>query len=150
MFDIDMTALSIPWHEAITWMFVIANGGRIVAYLPQIMAAWYCPTGARSVSILTWSYFAFAHLTALLYARFVLHDPRSVWIFSGNLVVTVCLVGLLLWKRYRYRLTLQIPDSSGAAGQAATGNHETHGHGAAPATDDLRDSTRLEMRTQGI
>jgi Ca2+/Na+ antiporter len=105
----DITGPSMPWHDLITWMFLIANGGRIVAYLPQIMAAWYCPAGAKSVSVLTWSYFAFAHLTALLYALFVLHDSRSVWIFSGNLIVTVCLVGLLLWKRMQYRQSLLGP-----------------------------------------
>jgi hypothetical protein len=88
-------------------MFLIANGGRIVAYLPQIMSTWYCPTGARSVSVLTWSYFAFVHLTALLYALFVLHDSRSVWIFSGNLAVTACLVALLLWTRMCYRQSLR-------------------------------------------
>ncbi len=105
----DISGPAMPWHDVITWMFLIANGGRIVAYLPQIMSAWYCPSGAKSVSILTWSYFAFAHLTALLYALFVLHDSRSVWIFSGNLAVTVCLVALLLWKRMRYRQWLLGP-----------------------------------------
>jgi Ca2+/Na+ antiporter len=103
----EISGPAMPWHDVITWMFLIGNGGRIVAYLPQIMSAWYCPTGAKSVSVLTWSYFAFAHLTALLYALFVLHDSRSVWIFSGNLAVTACLVALLLWKRMRYRQSLR-------------------------------------------
>ncbi len=114
----EITGLSMPWHDVITWMFVLANGGRIVAYLPQIMSAWYCPSGAKSVSILTWSYFAFAHLTALLYALFVLHDSRSVWMFSGNLGATACLVGLLLWKRQRYRQSLLGPRRDERAGVA--------------------------------
>ena len=99
MSSADATA----WSEVVTWLFVIANGGRIVAYLPQIIAAWSCPRGARSVSILTWSYFAFAHLTAVLYAVFILQDLRSIWIFGGNLSVTAGLVTLLLWKRVQYR-----------------------------------------------
>jgi uncharacterized membrane protein len=109
----DANGSGLPWHEVITWMFLIANGGRIVAYLPQIMAAWRCPAGAKSVSVLTWSYFAFAHLTALLYALFVLHDSRSVWIFSANLGVTLCLVGLLLYKRLRYRQLVRIMNQAG-------------------------------------
>jgi hypothetical protein len=90
------------WSSAIGLLFVIANAGRLLAYLPQIVAAARCESGAKSVSILTWSYFAFAHLTALLYAIFVLHDPRSVWIFSGNLVVTLILVAIVFRKRRHY------------------------------------------------
>lgn len=94
--------LAMPWSEVITWIFVVANTGRLLAYVPQFISAWNCPHGARSVSILTWSYFTFAHCTALLYALLVLKDSKSVWIFAGNLGVTVCLVTLLLWKRLKY------------------------------------------------
>lgn len=82
------------------WLFLAANSGRLVAYLPQIIAAARCDAGARSVSILTWGYFAFAHFTAVLYAVVVLHDQKSVWIFSGNLIVTLVLVGIVVWKRH--------------------------------------------------
>jgi len=81
------------------WLFLIANSGRLLAYFPQIIAAARCDAGAKSVSVITWGYFAFAHLTALLYAIVVLQDPKSVWIFSGNLVVTLILVGIVMWKR---------------------------------------------------
>jgi len=83
----------------IGWLFLVANGGRLLAYIPQIIAAARCNTGAKSISLLTWAYFAFAHLTALLYAAMVLHDQRSIWIFTGNLIVTLLLVGLVFWKR---------------------------------------------------
>jgi hypothetical protein len=88
--------------SVIGWLFLIANSGRLLAYLPQIVAAARCDAGAKSVSLLTWGYFAFAHLTALLYAMFVLHDEKSVWIFSGNFVVTVVLVAIVYVKRRRY------------------------------------------------
>lgn len=96
------TGLAMVWIEVISWIFVVANTGRLLAYLPQFISAWNCPHGAKSVSILTWSYFTFAHCTALLYALVVLQDSKSVWIFAGNLGVTVCLVTLLLWKRLKY------------------------------------------------
>lgn len=85
--------------DIVSWLFVVSNGGRILAYLPQIAAAWRCPAGARSVSLVTWSYFAFAHATALLYAILVLNDLRATWIFVGNFAVTAFLVAVLLWKR---------------------------------------------------
>ena len=96
------TGFAMSWVEVITWVFLVANTGRLLAYVPQFISAWNCPHGAKSVSILTWSYFTFAHGTALVYAIFVLQDSRSVWIFAGNLGVTVCLVTLLLWKRLTY------------------------------------------------
>lgn len=101
----------MAWVEILTWLFLLANAGRIVAYVPQIVAAWSCPAGAKSVSILTWSYFAFAHLTALLYAAFVLHDFRSGWIFAGNLSFTVFLVVLLATKRLRHDATVLVAQS---------------------------------------
>lgn len=98
---LSMTTESV-WTSLIGWLFLIANSGRLLAYLPQIFAAARCDAGAKSVSILTWGYFAFAHLTALLYALFVLHDEKSVWIFSGNFVVTVVLVAIVYVKRRRH------------------------------------------------
>lgn len=112
------------WSSAIGWLFLVANAGRLLAYFPQIVAAARCDSGARSVSILTWSYFAFAHLTALLYAIFVLHDQRSVWIFSGNLVVTLILVAIVFRKRRHYRCA---PDAKTAPVQQPVHRGATSG-----------------------
>jgi hypothetical protein len=87
------------WTAAIGWLFLLANSGRLLAYIPQILAAARCDAGAKSVSVLTWGYFAFAHLTALLYALVVLHDDKSAWIFCGNFLVTIVLVAIVCWKR---------------------------------------------------
>jgi len=127
-----MSADSAYWSSVIGWLFLVANAGRLLAYFPQIVAAARCDSGARSVSILTWSYFAFAHSTALLYAIFVLHDTRSVWIFTGNLVVTLILVAIVCLKRrrhshggrwalpQRYRVTTARPEAAGAKRSAVT------------------------------
>lgn len=85
--------------ELIGWLFLVTNTGRLVAYFPQIFAAARCDAGARSVSLLTWGYFAVAHFTALLYAVFVLRDSRSIAIFCGNFVVTLVLVAIVARKR---------------------------------------------------
>jgi uncharacterized protein with PQ loop repeat len=91
------------WSSVIGWLFLVTNAGRLLAYFPQIIAAARCESGARSVSIMTWGYFAFAHLTALLYAILVLRDSRSMWIFGGNLIVTVILVVIVSLKRRNHR-----------------------------------------------
>jgi len=90
------------WPTLIGWLFLITNAGRLLAYFPQIIAAARCDAGARSVSVVTWGYFAIAHLSALMYAIAVLKDSRSIWIFSGNLVVTLILVAIVLIKRRRH------------------------------------------------
>ena len=89
--------------QLIGWLFLVTNSGRLLAYIPQMVATARCESGARSVSILTWGYFAVAHFSGLLYAIAVLHDTRSIWIFSGNLLVTKILVAIILWKRYCHK-----------------------------------------------
>jgi predicted lysophospholipase L1 biosynthesis ABC-type transport system permease subunit len=90
------------WTQIIAWLFVVSNTGRLLAYLPQIVATARCRQGARGTSLLTWGYFALAHLSAMLYAVFVLQDDRAAWIFAGNFAVTVILVAVILWKRHRH------------------------------------------------
>ena len=87
------------WTYIITWLFVVANAGRILAYVPQLLAAWNCKNGATSVSRLTWGYFAFAHFAGVLYGAFVIHDFKMALMFSGNLLVCVLLVAIVTWKK---------------------------------------------------
>jgi uncharacterized protein with PQ loop repeat len=108
-----MMHLTISCVDVFTWLFLIANAGRVLAYMPQIVAAWKCQSGAKSVSLLTWSYFTFAHLTALIYALVVLQDAKSAWIFAGNLLFTGLLVALLIFKRIHHRHQARAAASSG-------------------------------------
>jgi hypothetical protein len=47
-----MTSLAISWMDVFTWLFLIANAGGMLAYMPQIVAAWKRPSGAKNVLIL--------------------------------------------------------------------------------------------------
>lgn len=89
--------------DIITWAFVMANMGRVLAYLPQIVAAWRCQNGATSVSVTTWSYFAVAHLTGVLYAGLVTGDVKMALVFLGNLFTCVLLVSIVWWKKRRHQ-----------------------------------------------
>ncbi len=89
--------------DVITWAFVLANMGRVLAYLPQIVAAWRCRNGATSVSVTTWSYFAVAHFTGVLYAGFVSADMKMLVVFLGNLITCIVLVGIVWWKKRQHR-----------------------------------------------
>ena len=88
--------------DLVTWAFFAANGGRILAYIPQLHAAWKCENGAKSVSRMTWGYFAFAHLTGILYGLLVIHNQQMALVFGGNFVVCCLLVGIVTWKKSRH------------------------------------------------
>ncbi len=89
--------------DTIAWLFVAANAGRLIGYMPQVVAAWKCKNGASSVSRLTWGYFAFAHFTGILYATIVIHDLSMAAVFFGNFLVCCLLIGIVSWKKRRQR-----------------------------------------------
>jgi uncharacterized protein with PQ loop repeat len=88
--------------DLVTWAFFAANGGRILAYIPQLVAAWRCDNGAKSVSRMTWSYFAVAHLTGILYGLLVIHNQHMALVFAGNFLVCCLLVAIVTWKKSRH------------------------------------------------
>lgn len=91
--------------QLISWAFIAANSGRILAYLPQFVAVYRCTKGAKAVSVLTWAYFALAHLTGFLYAVYVAHDTRMAWVFTGNFAACATLVMLVCWRRWGHLLS---------------------------------------------
>lgn len=91
--------------ELVSWLFVVTNSFRLLAYLPQILAALKCPNGASAISRVTWSYFALAHLTGHFYSRLVLHDHKMSLVLLGNFLACSTLVVIVTWKRMRHRAT---------------------------------------------
>jgi len=89
----------------IGWAYVLANTGRVLSYLPQIATVWRCSDGARSISLLTWTYWAFSHLTASLYAGIVIDDWKLLAVSLGNLAscTTVVLITCLRRRSFRRR-----------------------------------------------
>src|SRR5262245_65679727 len=74
--------------EWVAWLYVVTNSFRIFFYAPQIRAVLKAQDGALAVSITTWSFWMFAHLTALLYGWLVIDDRELCPIFWGNLACT--------------------------------------------------------------
>jgi uncharacterized protein with PQ loop repeat len=89
--------------DAVTWIFVATNAFRLFAYLPQIHAALTCRNGAAAISRVTWSYFAVAHLSGHFYSLLVLHDARMASVLLGNFLACTSLVGIVTWKKVRFR-----------------------------------------------
>lgn len=96
------TTMNANLIDVVSWVFFAANGGRILAYVPQLVAAWKCENGAKSVSRMTWGYFAFAHFTGVAYALLVIDNYHMGVVFLGNFVVCCLLVGIVTWKKSRH------------------------------------------------
>jgi uncharacterized protein with PQ loop repeat len=96
--------------DVVAWLFVAANAGRLIGYMPQVVAAWKCKNGAASVSRMTWGYFAFAHFTGILYATIVIHDWSMAAVFLGNFVVCCLLIGIVSWKKRRHQTSVTTTD----------------------------------------
>ena len=97
--------------DALTWIFVTTNALRLFAYLPQIHAALRCQNGASAISRATWSYFAVAHLSGHFYSLIVLHDAKMASVLLGNFLACTALVGIVTWKKVRYRAASRSPQA---------------------------------------
>jgi len=86
-------------EEWVAWLYVATNSFRVFLYAPQIRAVLRATDGAAAISITTWGFWAFAHLTATLYGWFVIHDSAFCAIFVGNLACTAAVTLITIRKR---------------------------------------------------
>jgi hypothetical protein len=101
--DLIITKIEIPTIVTlITWLYMGANTGRLVAYLPQMWKALKCTDGAVSISIITWLYFTFSFGAGTLYSKYILKDFNTTLLFASNLIACLVLVSILIWKRTTY------------------------------------------------
>lgn len=98
-----------PWLAAIAWAYLITNIGRIVTFVPQIMAVLHCIDGARAVSLLTWGSWVVANLTALLYGVLILGDGFFLAITCINTFGCSAVTLIAAWRRIEFRRGLHRP-----------------------------------------
>jgi hypothetical protein len=72
--------------------FALLNGGRILAYFPQIIRVYRDPYGAAAVSVATWVLFAAANVATVCYASIVANDPVVALVFAMNAVGCLAIV----------------------------------------------------------
>lgn len=86
-------------EAAIVLTFWIANIGRILAYMPQIVAICRAKGRSESVSCATWLLFFVSSLASALYAGVVATHTVMMLVFAANAACCAAIVGLLCWKR---------------------------------------------------
>src|SRR5882724_3250454 len=79
--------------------FALMNGGRVVAYFPQMIRVYRDPHGATAVSLLTWALFTAANAATVCYALAVSDDRIMAIVFSLNAIGCLAIVGLTAFKR---------------------------------------------------
>jgi hypothetical protein len=79
--------------------FALLNGGRTVAYFPQMIRVYRDPHGAAAVSLLTWVLFAAANIATAGYALTASNDRIMAIVFALNAICCLAIAGLTASKR---------------------------------------------------
>ena len=79
--------------------FALLNGGRVLAYMPQILCVYRCRSGAPSVSLTTWLMFTAANLATVSYAITVSSDLVVAGIFALNAAGCLAITSLVALRR---------------------------------------------------
>jgi uncharacterized protein with PQ loop repeat len=90
----------IMFNQVLTTVYSANGLLAALVYLPQIRAIWNDASGAKSVSLLTWSVWATSSSVTLLYGWLVLHD-RPMMVAAA--VGTSGSLGVLAASLYRRR-----------------------------------------------
>jgi hypothetical protein len=79
--------------------FALLNGGRAIAYFPQMVRVYRDPHGATAVSLATWVLFAASNVATVGYALTVAYDLVVASVFAMNAACCLAIVGLTAFKR---------------------------------------------------
>src|SRR3954466_4392089 len=79
--------------------FALLNGGRIVAYMPQIMCVYRDRNGAGAVSLLTWAMFTASNLATVSYSLTVSGDFVIASVFTLNAACCLAITSLVACRR---------------------------------------------------
>ncbi|MDB5829070.1 MAG: hypothetical protein JWQ73_3290 [Variovorax sp.] len=74
--------------------YVVTNAARVFTYIPRIVVVWRSHDGAQSLSLLTWSSWVIANLTATAYGSLVMHDVFFTLVSLVNLVCCGTVTGI--------------------------------------------------------
>lgn len=99
------------FQSAVLAAFMAVNSLRVLAYVPQMLAAARDAHGASGISYATWILFLVSHLTTILYALVCLGDGVMAWVFFGNALACAAIIAITFFKRRRYAVLARNPTS---------------------------------------
>jgi hypothetical protein len=99
-------AIAMTLAEYSLTAFALFNGGRVIAYVPQMIRVYRDPNGAAAVSLMTWTLFTAANVATVLYALINSDDRVVAGVFGLNALGCLVVVGLTAVKRIRHFSTM--------------------------------------------
>jgi hypothetical protein len=81
--------------------FALLNGGRVIAYMPQIICVYRDPHGAVAVSLMTWLMFSASNIATVGYALTVSSDLVVAGVFALNALGCLVITALIMFRRIR-------------------------------------------------
>jgi hypothetical protein len=83
--------------------FTLCNSLRVVAYVPQIAAAFSDRGGAQAISFGTWGLFLISHASAMAYALVNKEDWTMASMFLLNAMGCCAILLIAAWRRSQHR-----------------------------------------------
>jgi hypothetical protein len=79
--------------------FALLNGGRVLAYMPQIICVYRCRNRAVAVSLMTWVMFTAANIATVSYALTISSDLVLAGVFGLNALGCTAITALVAFRR---------------------------------------------------
>jgi uncharacterized protein with PQ loop repeat len=79
--------------------FALLNGGRVIAYMPQMICVYRDRHGAAAVSLSTWIFFTAANAATASYALTVASDLVVAGVFALNALCCLIITALIVVRR---------------------------------------------------
>lgn len=84
----------------ITAVYAVSNVGRLLFYVPQLLAVSRDPSGACAISLSTWTFWTLSHAATTVYCGTVVDDPLLAVMMLGNTLGSCAIVVLTARKRF--------------------------------------------------
>ena len=142
------------WMHAVTGLYMVCNGSRLFAYVPQITAL-VRTRQADGISVASWLIFAVAHASTAAYAFEMRSDAMLVWYGLANTTLSLlvaALAGRAQWNK-RDRAPVGGPAFYSADHGSGSDGDRFDDRVDAPFLDavarDQRDALQLQFRPLG-
>jgi|GEM_PF-2945609 len=90
------------WAQAVTGLYLVCNGSRLLAYVPQITAL-VKTRQAEGISVGSWLIFAVAHASTAAYAFEMRSDSMLVWYGLANTSLSLLVATLAARAQWHKR-----------------------------------------------
>jgi uncharacterized protein with PQ loop repeat len=93
--------MQITFISFLTTLYTLAGIMVLVGYVPQAVSVWKSRTGARDISLSTWSLWTLTSGVGAIYASLVVGDLPYLALCIGNVAGCAAVVTLIILRRLK-------------------------------------------------